>query len=177
MFLPHGQGRGGDQERQAATAQEPLRGAIPRQRSGAVAKMSYPTSKVRAGSWEELPHIRDQGQWPRWATPRPRSGPAAERSYPTSEIRGSGQDELPHVQGQGRQLRGATPGPRSGAAAERSNSTSKEQRVHGHRRAEKSYSKFKRGNLVQGKEQQLCFAGAAIKIYPTFKVKETQVRR
>ena len=30
--------------------------------------------------------------------------------------------------------------------------------------------------LVQGKEQQLCFAGAAVKRYPTFKVRETQVR-
>ena len=31
--------------------------------------------------------------------------------------------------------------------------------------------------LVQGKEQWLCFAGAAMKIYPTSKVRETQVRR
>ena len=31
--------------------------------------------------------------------------------------------------------------------------------------------------LVQGKEQRLCFAGAALKRYPTSKVKETQVRR
>ena len=30
--------------------------------------------------------------------------------------------------------------------------------------------------LVQGKEQQLCFAGAAVKRYPTAKVRETQVR-
>ena len=30
--------------------------------------------------------------------------------------------------------------------------------------------------LVQGKEQQLCFAGAAVKRYPTTKVRETQVR-
>ena len=29
---------------------------------------------------------------------------------------------------------------------------------------------------VQGKEQQLRFAGAAVKIYPTSKVRETQVR-
>ena len=29
--------------------------------------------------------------------------------------------------------------------------------------------------LIQGKEQQLCFAGAAVKIYPTPKVRETQV--
>ena len=31
--------------------------------------------------------------------------------------------------------------------------------------------------LVQGKEQQLCFAGAAMKKYPTSKGRETQVRR
>ena len=31
--------------------------------------------------------------------------------------------------------------------------------------------------LIQGKEQQLHFAGAAVKRYPTFKVRETQVRQ
>ena len=68
--------------------------------------------------------------------------------------------------------------------AERSNLTFKEQWVHGHRRAERSYSTFKvrRGGgeeiaLVQGKEQRLRFAGAAMKRYPTSKVTETQVRR
>ena len=30
--------------------------------------------------------------------------------------------------------------------------------------------------FVEGKEQQLCFAGAAVKRYPKFKVRETQVR-
>ena len=30
--------------------------------------------------------------------------------------------------------------------------------------------------LIQGKEQWLCFAGTAVKRYPTFKVKETQLR-
>ena len=50
------------------------------------------------------------------------------------------------------------------------------------RRAKRSYSTFKirRGGceeipLIQGKEQQLCIAGAAMKGYPTSKVKETQV--
>ena len=59
---------------------------------------------------------------------------------------------------------------------------SKEQRLHGHKRAERSYttSKVRRGGLeeitlVQGKEQQLCFAGAAVKRYPMPKVRETQV--
>ena len=31
--------------------------------------------------------------------------------------------------------------------------------------------------LIQGKEQGLHFAGAAVKRYPTYKVRETQVRR
>ena len=41
------------------------------------------------------------------------------------------------------------------------------------RRAKKSYSTFnvRRGNLVQGKEKRLCFAGAAMKRYPTSKVR------
>ena len=67
--------------------------------------------------------------------------------------------------------------------AERSNPTSKEQWLCRHRRAERSYSTFKvrRGGgeetpFVQGKEQQLRFAGATVKTYPMSKVRETQVR-
>ena len=68
---------------------------------------------------------------------------------------------------------------RSGAAAEGSNLTSKELRLCGCRRAERTYStcKVRRGDLVQGKEQRLRFAGAAVKRYPTSKVRETQVRQ
>ena len=58
---------------------------------------------------------------------------------------------------------------------------SKEQRLCGHRRAERSHSTFKvrRGSgeeipLVQGKEQWLRFAGAGVKRHPTSKVRETQ---
>ena len=68
-------------------------------------------------------------------------------------------------------------------AAGRSTPMSKERGLHGCRRAERSYSTFKvrRGGteeipLVQGKEQQLRFAGATVKRYPTPKVRETQVR-
>ena len=71
-----------------------------------------------------------------------------------------------------------------GAAAERTNPTSKERWLQRHLRAYRSYSTFKvrRGSseeipLVQGKEQRLRFAGAAVKRYPTPKVRETQVRR
>ena len=67
--------------------------------------------------------------------------------------------------------------------AERRYPTSKEWRLRGCRRAERSYSTFKvrRGSceeipLVQGKEQWLHFAGAAVKRYPTSKVRETQIR-
>ena len=70
-----------------------------------------------------------------------------------------------------------------GAAAERSNPTSKKQCLRGCRRAKKNYFTFRvrRGCceeilLVQGKEQWLRFAGAAVKRYPTSKVRETQVR-
>ena len=73
--------------------------------------------------------------------------------------------------------------PRSGEATERSYPTSKKWRLHRHRRAERTHSTFKvrRGSnegipFVQSKEQQLCFAGAAMKRYPTSKVRETQVR-
>ena len=72
----------------------------------------------------------------------------------------------------------------AGAVSGRSNPTSKEWGLCRRRRAERSYSTFKvrRGShekipLVQDKEQRLPFAGAAVKRYPTFKVRETQVRR
>ena len=57
--------------------------------------------------------------------------------------------------------------------------TSKEQQLRRLRRAERSYSTFKvrRGNLVQGKEQWLHFAGAAVKRHPMSKVRETQLRQ
>ena len=54
----------------------------------------------------------------------------------------------------------------------------------GRRRAERSYSTFRvrRGGcekipLIQGKEQQLHFAGATAKRYPTSKVRETHLRQ
>ena len=79
--------------------------------------------------------------------------------------------------------RGATPYLRSVAVAERSNPTSKERWLHSCRRAERSYSTFKvrRASpeeipLVKGKEQQLRFAGAAVKRYLMSQVGETQVR-
>ena len=71
----------------------------------------------------------------------------AERSYPTSKVRGGSQeDPMPERLRPG----GATLSPRPGAVEERSHPTSKEQWLH--------------------------FDGAAVKRYPTSKVRETQVR-
>ena len=57
------------------------------------------------------------------------------------------------------------------------------QRLHRCRRAKRSHSTFKVSRdggeeipLVQGKEQRLCFSGAAMKRYPMSKVRETQVK-
>ena len=106
----------------------------------------------------------------------------AEWSYLSPEVRGGSRGELPDVQGHRLWLR--VPGCDSTGVAERSYLTSKEGWLCGRRRAKRSYSTFKvrRGSceeipLVQGKEQQLRFAGAAVKRYPTSKVRETQVRQ
>ena len=90
--------------------------------------------------------------------------------YCLSQDNGGSPEELPHTRGQGWQLRGANPSLRKW--------------LRGRRRAKRSYSMFKvrRGGgeeipLIQGKEQRLRFAGAAVKRYPKSKVRETQVRR
>ena len=83
----------------------------------------------------------------------------------------SSREELLHIRGQGG---GQEEQPHDqGAAA-----------AHEHWRAKRSYSTFKvrRGSheeipLVQGKEQRLCFAGAAMKRFPTSRVRETKVRQ
>ena len=71
------------------------------------------------------------------------------------------------------EARGTTLRPRSGKVPRRSYPTSKEQQLCGCRRAERIYSTFevRRGGheeipLIQGKEQWLRFAGAAMKRYP-----------
>ena len=60
--------------------------------------------------------------------------------------------------------KGSTPRPRSEVAAERSYPTFKVRR-----------GGCEEIHLVQGKEQRLRFAGAAMKRYPMSKVRETQV--
>ena len=79
----------------------------------------------------------------------------AERSYPMSETRGGGWEQQPHVQG--------TVTVRAQEGLE-------------------ELLKVRSGGgeeipLIQGMEQQLHFAGAAMKRYPIFKVRENQVRR
>ena len=56
---------------------------------GVAAERSSPTTKVRGGGREELPHDQGQGRRPRGATPCPKSGVAAESS-PTSQVRSRG---------------------------------------------------------------------------------------
>ena len=67
-------------------------------------------------------------------------------------MRGSRQEEQPHVQG--------------AAAAQVQEGGEELLHVQG-----------QEGQLVQGKEQWLCFAGAAVKRYPMSNVRETQVRQ
>ena len=86
--------------------------------------------------------------------PHPQSGVAAGRSYPQPEARGGGPEEQPHLQG---------------AVAAWVQEGLKE------------LFKVRRGSgeeipLIQGKEQQLRFAGASVKRHPMSKVRETQVR-
>ena len=68
------------------------------------------------------------------------------------EVRGGGGEDLPHVQGE------AVVWAQEGW----------EELLH---------VQGQEGQLAQGKEQRLCFAGAALKKYLTSKVRETQVRR
>ena len=77
------------------------------------------------------------------------SAGAAERSYARPEARGGGREEQPH--------------PLQGAVAARAELF----HVQGQGGSGEEIS------LVQGKEQRLCFAGAAVKRYPTSKVRET----
>ena len=109
-----------------------------------------PHVQGQGGGRGELPHSEGQGLRPRGATPHWRSAVVAERSNPTPEVREGGRGELSHTGGQWQRPRGATPHPRSG---------SREELPH-----------------VQRQEQRLHFAGSAVKRYPTFKVRETQVR-
>ena len=80
------------------------------------------------------------------------------RSYPSPRVRGGGLECQAETAQE--RPRGATPCPRSGVVAEKSN----------------PMSKVRRGSseeipLVQGKEQWMSLAGAAMKKFPTSKVR------
>ena len=93
----------------------------------------------------------------------------AKRSYPASEVGGNGREEIPCVGGQGLWPKGATPHPRSGGCP---GAGGPEEPSH----AEGQEGRQEEIPLIQGKEQWLCFAGAAVKRYLMPKVRETQVR-
>ena len=127
-----------------------------------MAERSYPTSEVR-GSGLECQAATAQ-EWPRGAPLCPRSGTADKRSYPASEVRG-GREEPPHAQGQGWRPGGAT---RGAVAAQVQEGLEEQSHVEGQEPAAVRRYPF------QGKEQRLCFAGAAVKRYPMPKIRETQ---
>ena len=104
-------------------------------------------------------------------------------SYPMSEVRGCSRGDLPHVLRSGAETERSYHTPEFRGGGERGKITSNERQLCRSRRAKRSFSMFKvsRGSheeipLIQGKEQQLHFAGAAIKRYPMSKVRDTQVR-
>ena len=73
------------------------------------------------------------------------------------EVRGGGQEEQPHVRG----------------AVDVWVQEGQEELVH----VQGQEGGHEEIPLIQGKEQWLCFAGVAVKRYPTSKVRETQVRQ
>ena len=133
----------------------------------------YTLSKVRSSGCALLEEPRD--------TPRPRSGQrprvpgcdgagTAKRSYPTSKARGSGWEEQPHpkARGGGREEQPHVQGAVAAWAPE-----GLQELVH----VQVGRGGSEEISLAQGKEQQLRFAGAAVKRYPMPKVRETQVRQ
>ena len=96
-------------------------------------------------------------------------GEGNDRLLQYSCLKNSCQEELPDARGQGRRPRGATPRPQSGGCAGAGG-------PRGATPHSRSGGVVVRIPLVQGNEQWLQFAGAAVKRYPTYKVRETQVR-
>ena len=109
-----------------------------------------------------------EGRRPRGVTPRPRSGAVAKSArlrrhrngreeLPCVRGRGGGREELLHIQG--------------ALAVQAQEGLEELSHIEGQKGSGEEIS------LVQGKEQRLSFAGAAVKRYPTPKVRETQVRQ
>ena len=118
---------------------------------------------------EELPHVRGQGQKP--GGPRAR-GAAAKRSYPASEVRGCRRKcqaatahERPAPCPRPRAAAGRNyPHPRPEAAAARSCPRAKEPWLRG-------------AGGPRGATPCSRLGGAAVRRYPTTKVRETQLRQ
>ena len=91
----------------------------------------------------------------------------AGKSHLAPEARGGDPEEPPHARGQGPQRGGATQG---AVAVQAQEGLEELSQVEGQEGGSKEIP------LIQGKEQLLCFGGAAVKRYPTPKVRETQVR-
>ena len=94
---PTSEVRGSSRECQGATAQERLRGAIPRLRSGAATKRSYPAFEVRGGDERSYPASEVRGGDER-SYPASEVRGSDERSYPASEVRGGDREEIPTPQ-------------------------------------------------------------------------------
>ena len=92
---PTSEVRGSGHEYQTARAQERLRGATPRRRSGGAAEKRYPASKVGGATREVTPRRRSGAaggrSYPILLRPRPRT--AAGRSNPVLEARGGGRED------------------------------------------------------------------------------------
>ena len=78
--------RGSGREYQTATAQEQLRGATPRSRSGWDSLEETPSVRGQGQQQEEFSHVQGQGWRPGGDTP-----------CPNPEARGGGWYELPHA--------------------------------------------------------------------------------
>ena len=121
---------------------------------------SYPTSEVR-DSGLECQALTVQERL-RGATPRLRPGAVP-------ESRGGGQKEQPHARGQGGYWE-EQPHAQGVVAARAQEGLEEPSHVEGQEGRREEIP------LIQSKKQQLRFAGAAVKRYPTPKAKETQVR-
>ena len=100
-------------------------------------------------------HLKSGGQQRR-AIPHPRPEAAAQRSNPAPEARGGNGEEPRHIQG--------------AVAAWAQEGLEEPSHVEGQE------GRWEEMPLIQGKEQQLCFAGTALKRYPTPKVRKIQER-
>ena len=120
-----------------------------------MAQRRYPASEVRGGDKRSYPASEVKG------------GSQEELPHaPTPEAKGSSREEQPHARGQGRWPGGPTPRPRNCGCVG----------AGGPRGAIPRKGGGEEIPLLQSKEQRLCFAGAAVKRYPTLKVRETQIR-